>query len=157
MGTCEVLLTRIIGFYNPLICTYLKSGYDQEIRQSQTADQPTAPREINTEDRQTQHNQSKAISSLFLSQMTAKLERGSNSSTANNSYNEFPLWTGWWTIAFVTLLAIFTRIVTKFKWNEMSTTKFHVFSRLLKGRLRDYYTFFKLNSAEHEMYPANKG
>ena len=51
------------------------SEYDQEMPQSQTADQPTAPEE-NTRNTDS-HNTigSKATNSLFLSKVIAKLER----------------------------------------------------------------------------------
>ena len=56
---------------------------DQEMTQSQTADQPTASLGRDTEHRQSQHNLSKATSSLFPSKNIAKLELtpGSTSET----------------------------------------------------------------------------
>ena len=68
------------------ICAYVISSnfsstcpkvreYDQEVPKSLTTDQTTVPRERDTEHRQMQHNLSKATSSLFLSEMIAKLER----------------------------------------------------------------------------------
>ena len=55
------------------------SEYGQEIPQSQTADQPTAPwvraKGHNTVTRHPRDNNSKATSSRFLVKMIAKLER----------------------------------------------------------------------------------
>ena len=55
------------------IHTQKLSEYDQEIPQSETGDQPTAPYGIAT--RHTKDNESKTTSSLFFVKMIAKLER----------------------------------------------------------------------------------